>query len=171
MIKLELPFPPSVNAIVKTRRGEPKEYLENVVMPFEGDECLFWPYATDTGGRGQIWVDGKKHIVSRLVCLLAHGPPPSDRHDASHSCGMGHKGCSNKKHLSWKTKSENQSDRLAHGTDQFGEKNSMSKLSIADVEVIRSLRGDVPQRVLAEKYGVRCSTISRIQAGKRWAAQ
>lgn len=53
------------------------------------------------------------------MCQKAHGDPPSPKHDAAHSCGRGHEGCVNPNHLSWKTKKQNQADRITHGTSHL----------------------------------------------------
>lgn len=48
------------------------------------------------------------------MCQLVKGPPPTPAHEAAHSCGRGHDACVHPKHLSWKTRSENQQDRYIH---------------------------------------------------------
>lgn len=75
--------------------------------------------------------------------------------------------------LAWGTKTENAQDRIRHGTDYFhrtqhGEKHFRAKLSTVQVDEIRRLRAEgVRLIVLAEKFGVQVSTISRIANGTR----
>lgn len=96
----------------RTADGEPKRYLHEVVLAYEGDECMPWPYGRYASGYGRI----RGSIVSRLVCEAVNGPPPTPKHEAAHSCGKGHEGCVTKGHLSWKTHAENMADTIAHGT-------------------------------------------------------
>lgn len=148
--------------------GEVTRYFLEVVLKYDGDECLLWPYAKTTGGYGQINYEGKRHVVSRLVCENVKGPPPSPEHDAAHSCGKGHLRCVTKRHLSWKTKVQNQSDRIVHGTHSRGERHQMSRLAENDVRQIRALRGKATQVELAEQFGVSQVAISNIHTGRRW---
>lgn len=152
-----------------TSPGEPMRYLERSVLTYEGDDCLRWPYRSNSHGYGLITIDKKTRVVSRIVCEIIYGPPPDPAMDASHSCGRGHLRCVNKRHLSWKSKRDNQADRLIHGTALLGARNPAAKLSEEDVRQIRALRGIVPQKELAHNFGVWQSHISAIQLGKKWA--
>jgi len=93
-----------------------------------GYECLIWPYAkTNKGygvGYGRTKINGRKQIVSRIICEAVRGAPPTPRHEAAHSCGNGHLGCCTKRHLFWKTPEENWEDRRRHGRHRtiFGRK-------------------------------------------------
>ena len=98
-------------------KGEPNRFLNDVVLPYRGDECLAWPYSCDGGGYGHIANRGKVH---RIVCAKINGKCPGDEYQAAHSCGNGHLGCVNPNHLTWKTRHENQADRLIHGTHNRG---------------------------------------------------
>jgi len=124
-----------------------KRYFEDVVLPYDGDECLDWPHSKSPYGYGQLRSGGKLLSVHRLACEAANGPAPSPKHDAAHSCGRGHFGCSTKRHLSWKTRKENFADKLAHGTHGF-------KLSAQQVLEIRSLTGTAKRSEIAHQYGI-----------------
>jgi hypothetical protein len=54
--------------------------------------------------------------ATRVMCKLAHGPAPTPKHHAAHSCGKGHEACINPKHLRWATPRENAADAKLHGT-------------------------------------------------------
>ena len=69
--------------------------------------------------------------------------------------------------LVWGTHLENEKDKVLHGTTQHGERNHQCKVSRRHVAAIR--RSRELGRVLAERYGVRESTISRIRKGRRRA--
>ena len=106
----------TLNTII-AERGEPLRYIKDVVLVYENkNKCLIWPYAKNTGGYGQVWFKNKQWLVSRLVCQKINGKPPTKQHEACHSCGNGHSGCVNKHHLRWGTHSENEQDKIKHGT-------------------------------------------------------
>ena len=88
---------------------------------YEGDECLFWPFSR-ADGYGQFSHLGEIYRANRYMCELAHGKPPTPKHQAAHSCGQGDQGCINPNHLSWKTNGDNQLDRRSHGTKSSGPK-------------------------------------------------
>jgi hypothetical protein len=85
-----------------TAHGEAIRYFNDVVLPYDGDECLMWPYAKGSRGYGIVCIDGIKRIIGRLLCAECNGPPPTPKHEAAHSCGKGKEGCVTKRHLSWK---------------------------------------------------------------------
>lgn len=132
-----------------------------------GDECLFWPFGGNQYGYGQVWHDGRMSLVHRVMCELTSGPPPSPQHDCAHTCGRGHLGCCNPRHLKWKTKSDNQADRLRHGTMVRGSDAPNAKLTESDVVAIRSANG-IAQKDLAAQYGVSRATLSQIINYRKW---
>jgi len=70
--------------------------------------------------------------------------------------------------LRYDTAAGNQADKIAHGTHQYGQRNPSAKLTDAQAEDIRRLRaGGVKLRDIAERFGVRESTVSRIANGVR----
>lgn len=99
-----------------TIRGLPQKYISDVILKYDGDDCISWPFSRDTYGYGQVRIDGKLMNVHRYVCLKVNGGPPDVGYYAAHECGKGHEGCVSKRHLSWKTPKENQDDRIVHGT-------------------------------------------------------
>lgn len=84
------------------------------ILPYDGDDCLKWPYATDKDGYGLGELGGKIRRAHRYVCTLVNGDPPTPKHEAAHSCGNGHLGCVNPRHLRWATTLENQRERWRH---------------------------------------------------------
>lgn len=153
---------------LKTSKGEVRRYYESVVLAYEGDDCLTWPYNRDPKGYAQMHCrDGRTNSVSRRLCEDVNGAPPTTKHEAAHSCGCGHLGCVTRSHLSWKTSSENKADMVLHGTAPRGEKQGSSKLTAKDVLSIRT--SPILGNVLAARYGVSKSSISRIRNGKMWS--
>lgn len=112
------------------------------------------PFAKFKNGYAELCIAGQTLRVSRLVCERVHGPSPSPDHQAAHSCGKGHLACVTKRHLSWKTRSENMADKVLHGTSKRGENCNFTKLSEASVLEIRALRKSVPQSEIAARFGI-----------------
>lgn len=151
-----------------TSHGEPLDFLINVAARYDGKECLIWPYGTGSEGRPIIHVGDTTRSASRYLCEFVYGPPPTPSHEAAHSCGKGHLRCIAPGHLRWATKVENEADKLIHGTHQFGENNPVAKLTEDEVEMIRSLRGQIRQREIAARFGISQSSVSLIQRGINW---
>lgn len=145
--------------------GELPTFLSETVLPFSGDECLIWPYGKDGHGYGML--SGKP--VNRLVCKAIHGPAPTSKHQAAHSCGNGHLGCCNPQHLRWATRSENESDKIDHDTHHRGTRHPQAKLDESDVRQIRSLAGVELLGTTAARFGIAPSTVCGIQKRNRWA--
>lgn len=149
-----------------TPQGEVQRYYREVVVPYEGDECLIWPY--NRIGKGYASLGrGRDCYVHRRLCKEVHGPAPTPAHEAAHSCGRGTSGCVTKRHLSWKTPVENEADKRFHGTDSRGERNGAAKLTEADVRAIRAASGT--QTSIGERFGVEQTTVSGIKRHASWA--
>lgn len=148
-----------------TRKGAALQFYKEVVLPYEGGECLIWPFALNHG-RGALRINGRTNLVSRLVCEAAHGPAPTPKHEAAHNCGRGFQGCVTLKHLRWATHADNMADTLAHGTHNRGERHGMSKLSEDQVREIRASRG--PLNEIGAHYGVSPVTVHNIMTRTNW---
>ncbi|SHJ68774.1 hypothetical protein SAMN05444159_1234 [Bradyrhizobium lablabi] len=123
------------------------------------DRCLIWPFTRDRrDGRGRTSLDGERR-AHPIMCKMVNGPPPADKPQAAHSCGNGHLGCVNPRHLSWANNSENQHQRYAHGRANSHTQGSRSQFTPEQIETIRSQWGEFTQERLAEMYGVSISTI------------
>lgn len=150
--------------------GGPTQFYTDFLLTFEGEECLDWPYGKSSDGYGILKKDGSRRLVHRLLCEDTLGPPPAEGYEAAHSCGQGHKGCCNRWHLRWATQTDNQADRLLHGTDSRGEKNGCAKLTVGEVKGIRKLHsGGAKIPDLATKFNVSYATIRNIVIRKKWA--
>lgn len=152
----------------ETAKGEARAFFERA-LAYEGDECLIWPFWRNNKGYGEVKCDGAMEFAHRQICKEAHGQPPNPKDEAAHSCGNGKLGCITKRHLSWKTRVENQADRLIHGTAPRGTKCGTNKLSEDQIRKIRAMSGKVRQRDMAEQCGVSQSLISVICSRQRWA--
>lgn len=105
-----------------------------------------------------------KRRVNRLVCEAFHGPCP-DGHQAAHLDGNNR--LDTAANLAWKTPSQNNQDKAAHGTRQAGEQHPRARLTAEQVAAIRA--SNKSGRVLAREYGVGQPQIVRIKNGDRWA--
>lgn len=150
-----------------TAQGEPIRYLVEEVLTYQGDDCLRWPFAT-WKGYGRISYEGRNQNACRVVCLLTHGEPPHRSYHAAHTCGKGHEGCVNPRHLVWKTPIDNKADELEHGVRPRGSKVGTSKLTEEDVLKIRMMKGSMSQRDIASKFAVSEGAISAIMSGAKW---
>lgn len=154
----------------KTREnGVAAKYFREVVLTFDGDECLVWPFARCSGRYGFLWHADRNQYVHRLVCEEIHGPPPSPLHHAAHSCGRGEDGCVNPRHVSWKTPTENANDKRLHGTHVEGERHGKSKLNVVAVRAIRRDASAMPKTEIAAKYGIGPSQAARVIRKEQWA--
>lgn len=152
----------------RTPRGAPLEWLQQH-RHFSDNECLIWPFHRRKTEYGKVIIEGKKTLATRLMCEWHHGPPPTPKHEAAHSCGRGSLGCVNPRHLNWKTRIENEADKIAHGTIKRGENHCLSKLTTADVLAIRATNG-TPVKELAVQYGVGETTIRDVLKFRRWVS-
>ena len=151
----------------RAANGELEHYLREVVMTYDGKDCLIWPYARS---HGYAIITRNRHNipVSRLVCEDEHGPAPTPDHQCAHSCGRGHLGCVARSHLRWATRTENMADCDIHGTRPRGERHGRSTLTEESVRNIRSLEGAKTQRDIARLFGVCQMTVSLIHRRKIW---
>lgn len=62
------------------------------------------------GGRGTRVV-----LVARLLLTWYAGPPPTDQHEAGHTCPYGENSrCVNPGHLAWQTREENEAQKRSY---------------------------------------------------------
>lgn len=149
--------------------GKTIQWLRDHVN-YDAEYCLIWPYFRNPNGYGQLGYLGKPYWAHRLMCEMAHGEPPTPQHEASHSCGNGHMGCANPKHLSWKTRTGNGLDCRAHGT-QARSRAGKDRLTDARVEQIRALKGKKTQAEIALICGVSEPTVRDIFLGRSHAGK
>lgn len=147
-------------------KGKAVAWLREHVT-YAGDSCLIWPFARiTTKGYGTFGYNGRSHYAHRFMCELVNGPPPTKRHQAGHTCGLGHEGCVHPLHLKWKTNAQNQRDRRTHGTSN---KSGRAKrlLTFGQIAEIRALKGRETQRSLANRFGVKPGAIEYWQKHDR----
>lgn len=135
---------------------------------YQEDDCIVWPMCRIKNGYGTVYFAGKQLYAHRLMCEMVKGPPPSPTHEAAHSCGNGHGGCVNPRHLSWKTISENLRDCRRHGTHVRNRSGAKGKLTPRNVMLMRRLKGIHTQAEIAAQFGVSEPTMRDILSGRTW---
>lgn len=130
---------------------------------YKSDACLLWPFGRNSTGYGTMGRKDKMFYAHRYMCELTHGQAPAG-YQASHSCGRGADGCCNPKHITWKTPSENQKDRVKHGT-ATGRRRKLTEAQVAEIRA----RGNIEQPAsMAARFGVTEANIRQIISGKTW---
>lgn len=152
----------------RTFRGAPLLYFQNVVLAYVGDDCLTWPFSRSSNGYAIMRIKGKTGSVSRLVCTTINGEPVPPLDETAHSCGRGHLACVSPQHVRWATRTENQADRLLHGTDNGGERCGLAKLTNLQAEEVRRLKGLMTQREIGARFGLSAQSVSAIQTRKTY---
>jgi DNA invertase Pin-like site-specific DNA recombinase len=77
-------------------------------------------------------------------------------------------GCCNPRHLEWKTKRQNENDKILHGTLLRGSKIGNSRLTETDVLAIRAMVRVTSQSEVAKAFGIAQATVSAIQRRIIW---
>lgn len=153
----------------RTPPGTREDFYQTVVLGWDADDCLLWPFSLNSAGYAVMRLDGRQVYVHRRLCEEAHGAPPTPTHETAHSCGNGHNGCVAKAHLRWASSAENHLDMVYHGRSTRGRKNSQCKLSEGAVRRIRHLQSTLTQEEIARLEGISQSTVSLILSRKLWA--
>lgn len=150
------------------KRGQGKCFLWlNDRQHIDDGPCLIWPFHRHPTGYGSFGYLNEMYYAHRFMCELVHGPAPSPKHQASHSCGQGHEGCVHPKHLSWKTVQENLLDRRQHGTVRGNPYGWTGKLTDDQIAYIREMKGVKTQQELADMFGVKRPAIQYWQRHNR----
>lgn len=105
--------------------------------------------------------------VARLVTLAFHGESPTPVHEVAHLNGDS---LDNRPgNLAWKTKEENEADKIGHGTTNRGSRQGASKLTDDDIRAIRAaFRSGERQKDIGARYGVSQGHISMICNRRQW---
>lgn len=150
-----------------TSKGAIPQWLAEHIS-YDGDECLIWPFSRNRTGYGTYQSPNGGTNAHRYMCVLAHGAPPTPRHEAAHTCGNGHLGCVHPGHLRWATLEENKADMVDHDTHHRGERHHGAKLTENHVRSIRAMKGKATLGTIAEKFGVSRALVCLIHNRKAW---
>jgi hypothetical protein len=166
-------------------RPEMQEYFESACAT-ETDECILWPFYTDKDGYPCMRANGKKVRVCRFMLRRKVGPP-SEGHQAAHSCRNIH--CINHRHLSWKTPLDNMDDKIRDGTNIGHPKGKVNlrkertpNPSVRGVNHYRNILSEdhvhwirrqlelgKHQRAIADQIKVTLSTVNNIRRKDSWS--
>lgn len=131
--------------------------------------CWIWNGGKNSAGYGCYGRNNRMYLVHRFSLENKIGRCLTTREDARHVCpGLPNRACYNPHHLDVGSRKENMQDMVRVGRSQPGVKNYHSKLTDKDILCIRSLRGMLLLRELAELYEVDQALISMIVNRKIW---
>jgi hypothetical protein len=136
-------------------------------MPIAETGCWLWLgsyYREDGYGRCTVG-KGKSQRATHVAWRLYRGESISKGSILLHRCD--HRWCVNPDHLKLGTHKENMADMTTKKRQAVGERNGQSKLTEADVILIRN--SPEGPRALGRRYGVARQTIQRIRRGIDWA--
>lgn len=110
---------------------------------------------------------GNGHLlVHRIVWESVHGPLPQGK-EINHINGI--KADNRIQNLEAVTHQQNMLHAYATGLkSNFGEKHPSHKLTEAQVRELRNLKGVLPMKVLAARYGISRRNAADVAAGKTW---
>lgn len=129
--------------------------------------CWLWKGSTDAYGYGQFCrrFSGKRiHKAHRVAWEKSKGPIP-DGQQVLHRCD--NPSCVNPEHLFLGTQLENIADMVGKLRNPKGEKHGSAKLSDDQIDAIRLLGASMPQRKIAERFGVTQGHVSDILNGRK----
>lgn len=152
--------------------------MSRVAPPHPKTGCWEWTGARHYFGYGRMGIarpDGTQttEVTHRVAWTVFRGPIP-DGVCVCHKCD--NPPCVNPDHLFLGSHIDNMRDCQSKGRGRHylgsinaGSSHGMSKLTEPDVAAIKTmLAGGTKQSVIAHKFGVTQTAISRINTGKRW---
>jgi len=133
--------------------------------------CWEWIGGKTSEGYGSIRINGKMIRTHRLAWELTYGTIP-DGLFVCHHCD--NRLCINPEHLFLGTHKDNMQDMVrkdrGNGGLLYGERNGNAKLTKAQVDEIRSLKGKATQTEIAKKYSICQAQVHNILFNQNWKA-
>lgn len=133
------------------------------VQKQDGDGCWLWTDSKTRRGYGRLRVRRRHHHAHRLAWLIHTGKPPGAKM-VLHRCD--NRACVRPDHLFLGTAADNAADRDAKG--RGGRGSAMPRAVLTEPAVLAILQSREPQRVLAARYGVDQSAISKVRRRVSW---
>jgi hypothetical protein len=148
-------------------KGRAFEWLCQHVS-YDEKKCLFWPFSKSNGRPGLVGYRGRAFRPVRLMCMLAHGAPPTAQHLAAHTCGRSKNGCINPRHLAWKTASQAMYDEFREGRRiSYGKGGKLMPSEVAEIRAIGVFKTATE---IGKIYGRSGQRIGDILRGNAYAA-
>ena len=136
------------------RRGQP-------------DDCWLWAASRDEGGYGRIRRERSRYLEAahRISFELNVGHIPEGLH-VLHQCD--NPPCVNPAHLVLGSHQDNMADRGLKGRTEVGRGERHAFSTLTEAEVLEILSSKEPHSVVAPRYGIHPTTVSRIRKGQAW---
>jgi DNA-directed RNA polymerase subunit M/transcription elongation factor TFIIS len=125
--------------------------------------CWSWSGTIDQDGYALLPFRGKLYRANRVALMVTGVNIDSDKY-ACHRCG--NQWCVNPSHIYAGTASQNNNDKIRHGTHRQGSDMHSAKLSEQQVSEIRLSKESCSK--IAQKYGVSPSNIKHIKNRRTW---
>jgi hypothetical protein len=112
--------------------------------------------------------DGERRAayVHILVCEAFKGPRPSAKHQVAHGDGDG---LNNRvSNLRWASISENNMDKVGHGTSNRGAQHPLSRLTAEVVRELRALGDPSRDKEVSRMFDVAATTVRHARLGHSW---
>jgi len=154
---------------LKALRNHLMQHRRIAPHPILGTQCWEWTKGKITKGYGHICIKTKTYKVHRISAHIFLGFDIHSKKCICHTCD--NPSCFNPEHLWIGTYSENMLDmyKKSRGRNQYGEKNSMAKLTENKIRRIRlMLELEAPRQKIASIFNVNRNLISLINRKKIW---
>jgi len=154
------PHPDLAEAVAVTR------FWRNVETA-SPDQCWQWRGSIDHNGYGEFFYQGRTRRAHELALSFTIGELRHESLDTCHECDV--PACCNPSHLRFDTRQSNVDDMLSRDRNQRGSRHPSTKLTEADVLLIRERRAlGARQKDLAAAFGVTDGAIVAIVHGRNW---
>jgi len=127
--------------------------------------CLEWTGALNDAGYARMNIDKRNVRVHRLNWELTRGPVPAGVH-VLHRCD--NRKCIDPLHMFLGSDADNVKDMMAKGRGCIGERQGASKLTLLEVQAIRSLPQHMTHKEVADIFQISFQQVSRIRRGLNW---
>lgn len=134
------------------------------------NDCWDWSASLNTSGYGRFKLASYRQVTAHRLALVIASGEDHPALCALHSCDR--PSCCNPAHLRWGTANDNAQDKIERGRNRTGNQagfnNPMARLTAEDLEQIVALMPRHNNTVIAKRFGVTHSMISRIRLGLSW---
>jgi hypothetical protein len=148
----------------KTLRSEVAQWIADRVLVSEPGCWLLLTGAAGPNGYRSVTIGGRNRRGHRAAFEAFKGAVPDDKF-VCHTCDV--RACVNPQHLFLGTPAQNTADMVAKGRARgkvmFRDQNPSAKFTVRQVDELRRERASgVPNHVLAKKYGVHRTTVTKL---------